>query len=295
MVAIETGSRRVTRAAPVVTNIESLRRVRSPFPDMRTPRLPCPKTAGYRRRRAVWWRHGTERPAALHRADGARFAVRWRVLRRRHVDRHLLPADLSGAARRSAELPLLRHAAAGRARGIPPLPPLPARTGARQRAGRRRATHCAADRAARSRKDRLDEKAGLEAIAEPVRAQLAADSAHRPEGARRATDPAPADAPPAAGETAPDGDRAADHRRRLCQRVLEPAAVQRRLRPALRDAADAAAPEGVRRWRPDGRRADADAAARIPPAVRLEGHSRLSRRPCPHGSSTSRQRPTPGP
>ena len=78
----------------------------------------------------------------------------------------------------------------------------------------------------------------------PVRAQLAADSPHRPEGAGRAADPAAADPPVAAGQTAPDRNDAADHRGRLRQRLLEPAPVQRRVQQALWDAADASPQEG---------------------------------------------------
>ena len=70
-----------------------------------------------------------------------------------------------------------------------------------------------------------------------VRAELATDPPDRPEGARRAADPAAADAPPAAGETAADRDDAADHRSRFRQRLRQPAPVQRRLHQALRHGA----------------------------------------------------------
>ena len=43
---------------------------------------------------AVSWWHEPGQAQALQRPRGPRFAVRWRVLRRRHVDRHLLSANL---------------------------------------------------------------------------------------------------------------------------------------------------------------------------------------------------------
>ena len=104
----------------------------------------------------------------------------------------------------------------------------------------------------------------------PVRAELAADPPHRPEGARRAADPAAADPPLAAGQAAPDRDDAADDRGRLRQRLLEPAPVQRRVQHALRHAADAPAQEGDRRRGRDRREPDVDAAALVSAAVRLE-------------------------
>ena len=106
-----------------------------------------------------------QKPQALHRAHRARPALRRRLLRRRDVHRHLLPADLPGEDAQGGELPLLRHAAGGRAGGLPSVPALPARARAGQRAGRR----CAADRAAivqRLEEGTLDDEAELEAIAE---------------------------------------------------------------------------------------------------------------------------------
>ena len=110
----------------------------------------------------------------------------------------------------------------------------------------------------------------------PVRAQLAADPPHRPEGARRAADPAAADAPAAPGQAAAHRDRAAGDRDRLRQRVLEPAPIQRRVQHALQDAADAAAEEGDRRRGGDRRQHDVDAAALLSPALRLERRARVS-------------------
>ena len=87
---------------------------------------------------------------------------------------------------------------------------------------------------------------GARADRRRVRAELAADSPHRPQGARRAADPAAADSPAVARQTAPDRNDAADHRGGLRQRLLEPAPVQRRVQHALRDAAHASAQEGDR-------------------------------------------------
>ena len=84
----------------------------------------------------------------------------------------------------------------------------------------------------------------------PVRAQLAADSPHRPEGAGRAADPAAADAPAAAGQAAADRNDAADHRGRLRQRLLEPAPVQRR----VQHGATGCRRRGCARRRPKARR-----------------------------------------
>ena len=178
--------------------------------------------------------------------DRPRFAIRRRVLRRRHVDRHLLPADLPGEDAEGGQLPLLRHAAGGRAGRLSALPALPSGTGAGECAGGRRAAHRAADRAtARGRAPRRED--GTRGDRRPVRAELAADSPHRPEGAGRAADSAAADPPVAAGQAAADRNDAADHRGRLRQRLLEPAPVQRRVQSTLWHAADAPPQEGDRR------------------------------------------------
>ena len=232
--------------------------------------------------RAVWWGDGPGQPQALQGVDVPRFAVRRRVLRRRHVDGYLLPADLPGEDAEGGQLPLLRHAAGGRAGGLSALPALPPGTGAGQRAGGRCAANRPADRAtARGRAPRRE--GGARGDRRPVRAELAPDSPHRPQGAGRAADSAAAHAPVVAGQAAADRNDAADHRGRLRQRLLEPAPVQRRVQPALWHAADAAPQEGDRRRGADHREPDVDPAALVSPAVRLDGHPRVSRRPCAQG------------
>ena len=126
---------------------------------------------------------------------------------------------------------------------------------------------------------RLDEKAGLEDIADQF--ELSSRQIRRivQKELGVAADPAAADAPAAARQAAPDRDDAADHRGRVRQRLLQPAPVQRRLQRALRHAADAPAHEGAPTARPRSRIADVHAAARLSAALRLERHPRLPRRP----------------
>ena len=112
-------------------------------------RCRCPKMASQRCVPSPYGGFMDQDSRRLYNAlDRPRFAIRRRVLRRRHVDRHLLPADLSGEDAEGGQLPLLRHAAGGRAGRLPALPALPAGAGAGQRAGGRCAAHRAADRAA---------------------------------------------------------------------------------------------------------------------------------------------------
>ena len=220
-----------------------------------------------------------QRPSqALQRVDGARFAVRRRVLRRRHLDRRLLPADLPGEDAKGGQLPLLRHGPGGRARRLPPMPAVPPGAGAGQCAGRRCAADCAADRAA-ARGGTPRREGGARGDCGPVRAQLATDPADRPERARSSADPTAADAPPAARQAAPDRDDVADDRGRVRQRLFEPAPLQRRVQQAVWDAADASAQEGDRWRRRDRGERDLNLAALVSSAVRLGGSPRrFSRR-----------------
>ena len=212
----------------------------------------------------------------LYKALAARdAAVRRRLLRRCDVHRHLLPADLPGENAAGKQLPVLPHRPGDRAGRLSSVPALPARAGAGKRAGGRCPADRAADRpAAGGRRDRRECRARRNR--RPVRAQLAADPPHRPEGARRAADPAAADAAAAPGQAAAHGNRAAGDRDRLRQRVLEPPPIQRRIQRALQDGADAAAEEGDRRRGGDRRQHDVDAAALLSASLRLERCARVS-------------------
>ena len=95
----------------------------------------------------------------------------------------------------------------------------------------------------------------------PVRAELAPDPPHHPEGAGRSADPAAADAAVAAREAAAHRNPAAGYRDRLCQRILEPAALQRCVQFTLRHAAHTSAKKGGRRGNADQQHGYLDAAA----------------------------------
>ena len=206
--------------------------------------------AGSRRPADLSCGHDARGPQPLQRPGRARHPLRRRVLRRRDLHAHLLPADLSGQDAQGSQLPLLRHPAGGRAGGFPPLPPVPSRARPGQRARGRRAargpTHRAAARG-RAPGGRCRPRRHCRA----VRAQLTSDPAHRPEGAGRAADSAPAHAPPAAGQATPHRDHAADHRGGIRQRLLEPAPVQRRVHAvatACRRRGSAHGPRRSRNW-----------------------------------------------
>src|SRR3954464_9069291 len=81
---------------------------------------------------------------------------------------------------------------------------------------------------------------------EAIRLELAADSSHRPARAWRVADGTASDASPAAGQTAAHRDCAADFSGGLCERVLEPASFQRRIRRPLSNAANAFSEDGHR-------------------------------------------------
>ena len=86
----------------------------------------CPKTASLRAR-ADHNRHDDRWRRCLPGAPRARRALRRPALRRRDVDRRLLPADLPRAHAGTPQLPLLRDAGAGRGGGVPALPASAAR------------------------------------------------------------------------------------------------------------------------------------------------------------------------
>src|SRR4029453_16488671 len=151
---------------------------------------------------------------------------------RRDIDRRLLPSDLSSEDTEGSQLPLLRHGTGGRARRIPPVPAVPARTGAWQCSGGRCAADCAVDRSAsRGRAARRGRRARN--ACRSVRAQLATDSPYRPEGTGRPTYSAAADASALARQTTADRDDLANDGGGVRQWLFERASVQRRLQEAL--------------------------------------------------------------
>ena len=164
--------------------------------------------------------------------------LRRRVLRGRDLDRRLLPPDLHGEDAEAGELPVLRQRSAGGARPLPSVPALPTRARAGQRARRRFTTHRAAHR--RTPRRRLDrQRRRPRSDCEPVRAELAADSPHRAQGARRGAGAAAAYQAFVAGETTAHRDRTAGDGDRVREWLLQLASLQRRLQLALRTGADA--------------------------------------------------------
>ena len=129
----------------------------------------------------------------------------------------------------------------------------------------------------------LDEEAGLEAIADQF--ELSSRQIRRivQKELGRPADPAAADTAAAARQAAADRDDVADDRGRVCERLLEPAPVQRRVQPPLRHAADAPAPQGDR-----GRGGDRRSARRRPCSSRIG--RRTTGRACSRSSPPARSR-----
>ena len=155
---------------------------------------------------------------------------------------------------KAVQLPLLRHAAGGRAGRLPAVPALPSGARAGKRARGRRTADRAADRAA-ARGGTLDEKAGLEEIADQF--ELSSRQIRRIVQKELGVPPIQLLltrrlllAKQLLTETT-----LPDHRGRVRERLLEPAPVQRRVQRALSDAADPSAQEGDRRRRRDRRTA----------------------------------------
>jgi hypothetical protein len=181
----------------------------------------CPETAGPPGRCVSSNPCHRSRPAPAPRrllpgAEGARRALRRRVLHRRHQHRHLLPAGLQGADAAARELPLLRPCRAGRGRGLPALPALPARAGAAGAAlvdsGCQRVL---AQQAARllDEPEAWDAEPSVESLAGPAGHQRPAPAPHLRAAAGRVAAAVPADAPPAHGQATAGRHRPADHAR----------------------------------------------------------------------------------
>ena len=163
-----------------------------------------------------------------------------RLVRRRHVDGRLLPADLPRPHAATRELPLLRHAGPGRGRRLPALPEVPARD--RPRPGLRlvgdgRVAHArppgrAVARRARprGRRRRSDEPRRARA---PSRRERPPRAAHLRRRARRHAAAVRADAPPAARQAVADRHGDADLAGRARERLSQPAPLQRGVRREL--------------------------------------------------------------
>ena len=193
------------------------------------------------------------------RADGA-------FLVRRADHRDLLSPGLSGAHAGSRPLRLLPHGRAGRGRRVSRLLPLPPGGGARRGAGGRGGAHRGRGRAAhsggRARRRWHARRAGARARRlgpppAPVTAREARAVAAR----------AGAGAPPGTRPRAGGGRRAPHHRRRVRERVPQPAALQRRLPRAVRLRTVGAPPhitssQGEESWQPRSRPTSARCRAR---------------------------------
>ncbi len=101
-------------------------------------RPPIPCGCHVRKRLVKWlygpvsWVHGPG-PEALQGVGSSRPALRWRLLRRRDIDWHLLPSDLPGEDTQGCQLPVLRLRAGDRTGRLPSLPEVPARARSWQR------------------------------------------------------------------------------------------------------------------------------------------------------------------
>ena len=220
-------------------------------------------------------------------ASRARCALRRQAVRRRDVDGHLLPADLPRADAGAAQLPLLRLAGAGRGRGVPPVPEVPA--GDRARAGPAldgdgRLAHPRRPGGGGARRERGERRDAERRRARgPARRERPAPAPDLLRRAWRDAAAVPADAPPAPRQAAPHRHEDADRAGRADERLQEPAPLQRGVRRRLPDEPDAAAAHGEgRRHRRGGggagERGSADHGdARLSPAARRGGAARLPR------------------
>ena len=184
------------------------------------------------------------------------------------------PASTAGrSARRAAEvreLPLLRLGRRRAGGGLPPLPALPARDRARPRLLARHRQHG-------------EPRAGLDRRRRARRRGLRRRDPGRAAGRRRppAAPPVPApsrrlahrrrpDAARAVRQAAPARHPSADGRSGAGLGLRQRAPLQRDVPRPVRPPAQRAAPQGRRRQFGPRRR---DAAARLPPALRLAGHA----------------------
>ena len=163
------------------------------------------------------------------------------------LDRHLLPAGVHGAHAAARELPLLPERGGGRARRVS------ARACAAGRSSRpatRASTPTArlAQAAASLIEDgRRCEDGGLDAISPRARRHRPPPAPRVPAGVRRVARRVRADAAAAARQAPADRHGPARHRRRLRQRLREPAPLQRAVPQRYRMHARPAAPHTVAR------------------------------------------------
>ena len=164
-------------------------------------------------------------------------------------DANLLPAHLLGTDAGQRPLPVLRQRRGGGARGVPPVPAVPARAGAGACPGRRTGTDRAAGRG--THRGRGAQRRRQPGDAGPrARPELATAPPRDPAGIRRLTGRARSNPPAAPGQATADRDEPAHDRGCPGQRLRQPPPVQRTLSIALLHDALADPPHCRRPQRP---------------------------------------------
>ena len=199
--------------------------------------IACPKTASRIPERTIVLQHATG-PGRLHpRPRGTRRTVRRCLLRRNHVDRNLLPPNLSCARHAAQEPALLLQRRGRRAGGLSAVPSVPAGVGARLCPHRRRSAagpvRSAPHRLRSAQRTRRRRTRPL------PRRQRQAAAARDAAGVGRHAHRARANASIAARQAAAHGYAAAHLPGCVRERIPEPAALQRALpRPLSSQSAD---------------------------------------------------------
>ena len=241
------------------------RGARSPFSAAGARPSPCPKMASLSRPRPVQSGRARESHDALPGPAARDPRFDGRLLRRRDLDRHLLPADLPGPDAAARELPLLRQrgrrpsrrASAPACAAGPSWPP----------ATRRSTTPSASPGCRGALEDGHARRRGGPRGRSPTQLELSSRQLRRIVQQELGVSPIElaADAPAAAGQAAAHRDDAARHRGGVRQRLRQPPPLQRRVPRALRHAAHAAAPQATRGRRRDRRDARRCTLAYRPP------------------------------
>ncbi len=184
-------------------------------------------------------------PVACYRALKSRDArFDGQAVRRHHLDRHLLPADLPGPLGQVRELPVLPQRRRGAGSGLPTLPALPAGDGARSRFLARHLEHgLARPRADRGRRARR--RSGQRRCAgRAARHRRAAAAAAVPAASRRLADHGGADPARAVRQAADPRHAAADGGGRPGGRLRQHPPLQRDLPATVPPPAERVAPQG---------------------------------------------------